>query len=112
MREGVTTLEIKSGYGLDGSTERRQLSAARALSARHGVKVSATFLGAHGVPREYQPAHGGKGGDAYVDEVVLPTMSELKAAGLVDAVDAFDAAHAIPVRAHPVRGHRLLHRSV
>ena len=53
MADGVTTIEIKSGYGLDGPTERRQLEAADLASRTQGFKVVKTFLGAHAVPKEY-----------------------------------------------------------
>lgn len=84
MRDGVTTVEIKSGYGLDGPTEHRQLHAANAAAAMHGVKLVKTFLGAHGVPPEYSGR-----ADDYIDEVVLPTMERMHTRGLIDAVDAF-----------------------
>jgi imidazolonepropionase len=82
--EGVTTLEIKSGYGLNTETELRQLSAARALGRNRPVTVRTTFLGAHALPPE---AEGDK--DRYIDLVcqeMLPTVAQ---AGLADAVDAF-----------------------
>jgi len=84
MRDGVTSLEIKSGYGLDGPTERRQLEAATLAAKAHGLKLARTYLGAHAVPPEYASCP-----DAYIDEVVLPTMEALHADGLIDAVDAF-----------------------
>ena len=55
MRDGVTTIEIKSGYGLDEATERRQLQAAGELGAAHRCRVVRTYLGAHGVPGAYTP---------------------------------------------------------
>jgi imidazolonepropionase len=81
--EGVTTLEIKSGYGLALEHERKCLRAARALGAQERVSVATTFLGAHALPPEFAGRP-----DAYVDELLrmLPT---LHAEGLVDAVDAF-----------------------
>jgi len=84
LAEGVTTVEIKSGYGLDRDTEMRQLRVARRLGERHPVTVVSTFLGAHALPPEYRERP-----DAYVDFVcreVLPAVAE---AGLADAVDAF-----------------------
>ena len=84
MREGVTSLEIKSGYGLDVETERRQLLAAEAAASTHGFKLARTFLGAHAVPAEYKGRP-----DEYIDEVVLPAMDALHKEGHVDAVDAF-----------------------
>jgi imidazolonepropionase len=82
--EGVTTLEIKSGYGLDFATERRMLRIARALAEDPGLHVQATYLGAHAVPPEFE----GRSEDyiALVCEEVLP---KLAAEGLIDAVDAF-----------------------
>ena len=83
IAEGVTTVEIKSGYGLDLETERKQLEAARALVARRQIDVAATFLGAHALPRE---ANGDK--DAYIISV-CDMIAPLAAAGLAEAVDAF-----------------------
>jgi imidazolonepropionase len=81
--DGVTTVEIKSGYGLDLGGERKMLRAARALGVDSGVSVSTTFLGAHALPPEFsgQP-------NAYIDAVV-EWLPRLHAEGLVDAVDAF-----------------------
>lgn len=82
--EGVTTVEIKSGYGLDLETELKMLRVARRLGQKSGIRVKTTFLGAHAVPPEYKSKS-----DAYVDylcETVLPAVSE---AGLADAVDVF-----------------------
>ena len=82
--EGVTTIEIKSGYGLDGDTELKMLRAARRLGENHGVDVVTSFLGAHALPAEYA----GRGDDyiAFVCDEVMPRVAEL---GLADAVDAF-----------------------
>jgi len=82
--EGVATVEIKSGYGLDVATELRMLRAARRLAALRPVQVVTTFLGAHAVP----PEHDGRA-DAYIDDVALPALRAADAEGLVDAVDAF-----------------------
>ena len=82
--EGTTTVEIKSGYGLNTETEMRQLSAARSLGRSRTVAIQTSFLGAHALPPE---AGGDK--DRYIDLVcreMLPTMAR---AGLADAVDAF-----------------------
>merc|ERR1711965_722224 len=84
MNEGVTSIEIKSGYGLDVETERKQLVAAEQASNQHGFKVTRTFLGAHAVPPEYDGRP-----DKYISEVVLPAMEALHAEGRIDAVDAF-----------------------
>lgn len=84
LAEGVTAVEIKSGYGLDLDTELRMLRAARAIEARLPVAVTTTFLGAHAVPPEWKG-----NADGYVDflcDEVLPAAVEL---GLVDQVDAF-----------------------
>ena len=83
LAEGVTTLEIKSGYGLALAHERKMLQVARALGLAHGVDVRTTFLGAHAVPPEFAGQ-----ADAYLDEV-LRMLPLLHAEGLVDAVDAF-----------------------
>ena len=82
--EGVTTLEIKSGYGLNTETEMRQLSAARALGRKRPVTVKTTFLGAHALPLE---AGGDK--DRYIDLVCRDMLPAVARAGLADAVDAF-----------------------
>ena len=83
LADGVTTVEIKSGYGLSLQHERKTLTVARALAQSHPVDVRTTFLGAHAVPAEYSGRN-----DDYIDTVVnmLPV---LHAEGLVDAVDAF-----------------------
>jgi imidazolonepropionase len=83
LAEGVTTLEIKSGYGLALEHERKALSVARTLGQAHAVDIRTTFLGAHAVPAEYAGRT-----DAYVD-AVLEMLPVLHAEGLVDAVDAF-----------------------
>jgi imidazolonepropionase len=84
MQEGVTTVEIKSGYGLDLETELRMLSAARKLGERYPVTVVPTFLGAHAVPLEYE----GKS-DQYIDFVSKEVLPEVAAKNLAVAVDAF-----------------------
>ena len=83
LAEGVTTVEIKSGYGLDRETEARMLRAARRLAGERDVEVVTTFLGAHALPPE---AMGNK--DRYIDEVCAMIPS-LATEGLCDAVDAF-----------------------
>ena len=82
--EGVTTLEIKSGYGLDIDTELAMLRTARAIARARPVRVRTSFLGAHAVPPEYAGR-----ADAYIDEICLPALEEAHAAGLADAVDGF-----------------------
>lgn len=83
-RRGVTTVEVKSGYGLDVETELRMLAVARELGRTRPVRVVTTLLAAHALPAEYAGR-----ADAYVDEVCLPLIGEAARAGLVDAVDAF-----------------------
>lgn len=83
MAEGVTTVEIKSGYGLALEHERKCLRVARALASMHRVEVHTTFLGAHALPPEFAGRP-----DDYIGEVVR-MMRELHREGLVDAVDAF-----------------------
>ncbi|MEP3429896.1 MAG: imidazolonepropionase [Roseibium sp.] len=84
ISEGVTTLEIKSGYGLDHDTELRMLRVARIIAECRPVRVRTTFLGAHAIPPEYKDR-----ADAYLDEICLPALEAAHAAGLVDAVDGF-----------------------
>ncbi|WP_281827093.1 imidazolonepropionase [Jannaschia rubra] len=84
LAEGVTTLEVKSGYGLDRDTELAMLRAARALPRHRPVRVVTSFLGAHAVPADYAGR-----ADAYVDDVCIPTLRAAHAEGLVDAVDGF-----------------------
>ncbi|MCK1708964.1 MULTISPECIES: imidazolonepropionase [unclassified Bradyrhizobium] len=82
--EGVTTIEIKSGYGLDTETELRQLAAARSLGRQRPVAIRTSFLGAHALPPE---AEGDK--DRYIDLVCKEMLPAVAKAGLADAVDAF-----------------------
>ncbi|QGZ35907.1 imidazolonepropionase [Stappia indica] len=82
--EGVTTIEIKSGYGLTIADEMRMLAAARRLGQERGVRVVTSWLAAHAVPAEYKGRS-----QAYLDEVALPGLEAAHAAGLVDAVDGF-----------------------
>ena len=84
LAEGVATVEVKSGYGLDVETELRMLRAARALERHRKVRVVTSFLGAHALPPEFAGR-----ADAYLDEVCLPALAAAHAEGLVDAVDAF-----------------------
>lgn len=103
LADGVTTIEIKSGYGLDAETEARCLRVARALGTALGITVSTTYLGAHAVPAEYRDRR-----SEYLDTMIA-SLPALARAGLIDAVDAycesiafspgevarvFDAAHA------------------
>ncbi len=82
--DGVTTVEIKSGYGLDTATECRQLAAARTLGSRLDVDVRTTLLAAHALPPEYAGR-----ADDYVELVCTETIPEVARRGLADAVDAF-----------------------
>jgi len=84
LAEGVTTLEIKSGYGLDLDTERKMLRVARRIGSELPVTVRTTFLGAHALPPEFSGR-----ADAYIDEVCGRMLPALVGEGLVDAVDAF-----------------------
>ncbi len=110
IAEGVATLEIKSGYGLDEETELRMLRVARRIEHERAVRVRTSFLGAHAVPEGADP-------DDYLDAVCIPTLRRAAGEGLVDAVDAFcegiafspgqvrrvfEAAHELdlPVRIH------------
>ena len=83
MSEGVTTIEIKSGYGLSEADEARCLSVARQLAEAFPLTIRTTFLGAHAVPPEFECR-----ADSYIDAVCewLPRLHEQ---GLVDAVDVF-----------------------
>ena len=83
LADGATTLEIKSGYGLDFESERRMLRAARRIGEALGVTVRTTFLGAHALPPEFTGQS-----DAYID-TVIGWLPRLHAEGLIDAVDAF-----------------------
>ncbi len=84
IAEGVTALEIKSGYGLDVETELRMLRTARKIGEVRPVLVRTSFLGAHAIPPEYKGR-----ADAYLDEVCLPALAAAHDEGLVDAVDGF-----------------------
>ena len=83
IRDGVTTLEIKSGYGLDFDNERKILRVARVLGENFGIDVRTTYLGAHALPSEFKDD-----AEGYIDAVIA-WMPRLQAEGLVDAVDAF-----------------------
>ena len=84
LADGVTTLEIKSGYGLELETERRMLRVARRLGRELGLGVRTSFLGLHALPPEYRDRR-----DDYVALVCDAMLPALAAEGLVDAVDAF-----------------------
>jgi imidazolonepropionase len=112
LAQGVTALEIKSGYGLDLETERKMLRVARQLGERYPVTVYTTFLGAHALPTQYAGR-----ADDYITEVCDVMLPALAADGLVDAVDVFcegigfsiaqservfaaAARHGLPVKMH------------
>ncbi|MBU2942923.1 imidazolonepropionase [Shimia thalassica] len=84
IAEGVTSIEVKSGYGLDEETELRMLRVARSIMANRRIRVKTTFLGAHATPAEYNGRD-----DAYIDDVCIPALRAAHAEGLVDAVDGF-----------------------
>ena len=84
MAEGVTTIEIKSGYGLDLPNERKSLRAAGRLAQERPVSVRRTYLGAHVLPPEFAGAR-----TEYIDKIVTDTMPALAREGLLDAVDGF-----------------------
>ncbi|WP_426109184.1 imidazolonepropionase [Pseudomonas sp. TWR1-1-4] len=84
LRDGVTTVEIKSGYGLDLANERKMLRVARRLGEALPVSVRATCLAAHALPPEYKDR-----ADDYIEHICIEMLPALAAEGLVDAVDAF-----------------------
>lgn len=84
LRDGVTTVEIKSGYGLDLANERKMLRVARRLGEALPVSVRATCLAAHALPPEYKDR-----ADDYIEHICTQMLPALAAEGLVDAVDAF-----------------------
>jgi imidazolonepropionase len=111
LAEGVTTIEVKSGYGLTLDDELKMLRAARRLGTERPVRVATTFLGAHAVPPEYRDA------EAYTDAVAEEMIPAVAQSGLADAVDGFcegigfsaaqtervfaaAAAHGLPVKLH------------
>ena len=84
LSEGVSTVEIKSGYGLNVEAELKMLRAARRLADLRPVRIVTSWLAAHAVPPEYKGRSA-----AYLDEVVLPGLEMASEQGLVDAVDGF-----------------------
>ena len=84
ISEGVTLIEVKSGYGLDRETELKMLKAARQIQSERPIRVVTTFLGAHAVPPEYKDDP-----DTYIDTICIPTLHDANNEGLVDSVDAF-----------------------
>ena len=84
LAEGVSTVEIKSGYGLTRVDEAKMLSVARRLAAQFPVRIRTTYLAAHALPPEYAGR-----ADEYIDAVAQQWLPELHAAGLIDAVDVY-----------------------
>lgn len=112
IAEGVTTIEVKSGYGLSLADETKMLRAARRLGDERPVSVKTTFLGAHAIPPEFAG-----NSDGYIDHICDTIIPAIAAGGLADAVDAFceriafspaqidrvfaaAAAHGLPVKLH------------
>ncbi|MBS7670948.1 imidazolonepropionase [Croceicoccus gelatinilyticus] len=112
IAEGATTVEVKSGYGLDLETEMRMLRAARRLADERRVTIRTTFLGAHALPAEFAGR-----ADDYIDLVTQEMIPAVASEGLADAVDVFcenigftpaqtekvfeaAAAHDLPVKLH------------
>jgi imidazolonepropionase len=112
IAEGATTVEVKSGYGLDRETELRMLRAARRLGTERAMSIVTTYLGAHALPPEYADD-----ADGYVAMLCDEALPEVAALGLADAVDAFcegigftieqtervftaAARHGLPVKVH------------
>jgi len=83
-REGVSTVEIKSGYGLDVENELKMLRAARSLAGSSGISISTSFLGAHTVPAEFEGRT-----DQYIEMLCKEALPKAAEEGLVDAVDAY-----------------------
>lgn len=84
IAEGVTFIEVKSGYGLDRETELKMLRVARRIAKVRPIEVKTSFLGAHAVPAEYAGR-----ADAYIEDVCIPTLRVAHTEGLIDAVDGF-----------------------
>lgn len=84
MAEGVTTIEVKSGYGLERESELKMLRVARELGRQRNVAVTTTFLGAHALPPEFAGD-----ADGYIDMLIADVLPAVAEQGLADAVDAF-----------------------
>ncbi|WP_395394420.1 imidazolonepropionase [Novosphingobium sp. BL-8A] len=112
LAEGATTVEVKSGYGLDLGSEMRMLRAARRLGSERPVSIATTFLGAHALPPEFAGDP-----DGYIDHICDVMLPEVAREDLADAVDAFcegigfsaqqterlftaAQAHGLPVKLH------------
>ncbi|WP_421786418.1 imidazolonepropionase [Hyphobacterium sp.] len=84
IQEGLGTIEIKTGYGLNFESELNMLKAIRSLGLVTGLRVQSTLLAAHAIPPEYEGR-----ADAYIAEICLPLIKEAAREGLADAVDAY-----------------------
>ncbi len=84
IRQGATTVEVKSGYGLTIEDELKMLRAARRLATLRPVTITTTHLAAHAIPPEYSGR-----AEAYIEDIAIPSLRAAHAEGLVDAVDAF-----------------------
>ncbi len=84
IRQGATTVEVKSGYGLTIEDELKMLRVARRLATLRPVTITTTHLAAHAIPPEYSGR-----AEAYIEDVAIPSLRAAHAEGLVDAVDAF-----------------------
>ena len=84
LAEGLGTIEVKSGYGLNREAELAMLRVARRIEDHRPVRIVTTYLGAHATPPEYSGR-----ADAYLEEICIPTMQAAHAEGLIDAVDGF-----------------------
>ena len=84
LAQGVTTAELKSGYGLDKETELKQLRVIKRLNEAHPMDAVATYLGAHAIPEEYR----GKSGE-YIDFIISDMLPEIKRQGLAEFCDVF-----------------------
>ncbi len=84
LQHGVTTVEAKSGYGLDWETEKKQLEVAKKLQENHPVDVISTFMGAHAVPKEYKGNE-----DAFVDLIIEEMIPQVAELGLAEFNDVF-----------------------
>jgi imidazolonepropionase len=84
LDEGVSLIEVKSGYGLDIDAELRMLRAARKIAEQRPVRIVTSFLGAHAVPHEYADDS-----DGYIDNICIPALKQGFAESLIDAVDGF-----------------------
>lgn len=84
IAEGVSVIEVKSGYGLDIETELKMLRVARRIADLRAVRIRTSFLGAHAIPEDMKDRP-----DTYLTEICLPALKQAAAEGLVDAVDGF-----------------------